>query len=176
MPIQTTDFAIANSWQLVIPKCPNVAFFTNTCSIPSLGIDAISTGTRLAPIQIPGSKLKFETLDVSFIVDKQMSNYVSLYTYLRGLAPLNDLTPTGLNGTSDYQQYIANKPSLNDDTCDVSLIVNDNYNNPLLQIVYHDAFPTSLALPKVDAGTGDAKPLIATATFYYTYFDINNLY
>lgn len=168
----SNNYLIGNSWQLQIPKFKDVAFMTNSCNLPKISGKSIEVGTRFSPLKVSGTKLEFEQLEVEFIIDPAMKNYLTMYQYLVGLNPLQSLDKDGTTGVSDYQSFIGQTSSLDNDFQDISLIIYDNYNQPLISAVFHDAYPTSLSLPtSLAASKATSSPLVASATFDYTWFD-----
>lgn len=165
-----TNLLIGNSWQLQIPKFANISYFLSSASLPEIKSNNLTMGTRNQKIKIADNKIEFDDLDIEFFVDEKMENYRTMYNYLIGLSPLQSLESNG-TGTSDYINTIGTTSSVLNDDQDISLIVYDNYNNPVQIIQFHDAFPTSLSVPKFETNNAESSPMIASVRFSYSWFE-----
>ena len=96
-----------------------------------------------------------------------MENYISVYTWLKGLGfpestkEFKDLT-TDRDGIRDPKEAF----------CDGTLrILNSNYRE-VAQVKFKDLFPTSLTSLDFDATNTDVQYFTAEATFKYTIYNL----
>ena len=79
-----------NNFRLLIDKVPTVEYYVRTCNIPvfsfqrqfkraGLGLDAF----------FPGDKASFDTLEVSFIVDEDLQNFIEMYDWIDSIVPIS---------------------------------------------------------------------------------------
>ena len=146
-------------YQFTISRLPGVNYFCQTASLPSLSLSQVSMPTRFNTIQSP-SKITFDELTVTFIVDEGMKNWMEIYNWMRSTTNVDS-----------YEQYVADKKQY---TTGNLLILNSS-KNPKLNITFNRLFPITLsALDFVSTGI-DPEPLQATCSFSYTSYDIEIL-
>tara|TARA_R110001632_G_scaffold20457_4_gene61217 strand:+ start:2508 stop:2870 length:363 start_codon:yes stop_codon:yes gene_type:complete len=120
---------------------------------------------------LPGTKLSFDTLNISFIVNEDMENYLEIYNWLKGLG-----------FPESYSQYSALSsqapdlaPKATDVYSDASLMVMSSNHNPNIKINFQDMFPISLSDLTFDSTLSDVEYLKATVTFRYRLYTIEKL-
>jgi hypothetical protein len=59
------------------------------------------------------------------------------------------------------------------ETSRITVFALDSEENVQMEFVFHDAFPTSLSAIPLDVSVSTMEPVVITATFDYTYYDIN---
>jgi len=114
-------------------------------------------------------KLKKEGINIKsgFLVDENMENYISIYTWLRGLG-FPETTQQFRNITTDVDGQRDPKEAF----CDGTLrILNSNYRE-VAKVQFNDLFPTSLTSLDFDATNTDVQYFTAEATFKYTVYKI----
>ena len=148
-------------------------------------MNSATQATNLRNVAVPGDELSYGDLTVSFMVDEDMTNYISLHTWIRKLGfPVNreefDFeAPNTLSRTvyeSDstvFNRLIEqNTVDYNFEYSDATLqILNSNY-NVVRTVKFYDCFPVSLSTLEFRADITDTQYLTAQANFKYLYFDI----
>lgn len=131
-------------------RIPNVSYFSQTAMLPGVEMDSPFNGTPHRNYQITGSKLTFEPMIVTFLVDEDMANYLELYRWMNIMIRTDDEE--------------ANKS-------DGSLFIMNGQMNKKLVARFVGLFPTSLT--ELSFGTNDSDNIttVATVTFNYAYFD-----
>ena len=79
------DYASPIQFRFKMTKLPNVEFFIQSANIPGISLGETSMPTPLKDIPMPGDKVSYQTLDVSFLVDENLNNYKELHDWLIGL-------------------------------------------------------------------------------------------
>ena len=79
------DYAAATQFKFNIIKLPKVEFFCTSVNIPGITLGETSQATPLKDIPIPGDKLNYASLNVSFLVDENLENYREIHGWLTGL-------------------------------------------------------------------------------------------
>ena len=69
-------------YQFTISRLPGVNYFCQTASLPSLSLSQVSMPTRFTTLQSP-SKITFDELTVTFVVDEAMKNWMEIYNWMR---------------------------------------------------------------------------------------------
>ena len=165
--IQNRNFLSGVGFKFNLAKFPKVDFFSNSARIPELNLELTQQPSYLKTIDVPGERLTYGDLTLRFLVDENMENYISVYTWLKGLGfpestkEFKDLT-TDRDGIRDPKEAF----------CDGTLrILNSNYRE-VAQVKFKDLFPTSLTSLDFDATNTDIQYFTAEATFKYTIYNL----
>ncbi len=67
------DYASPVQFRFKILKIPNVEFFVQSVNIPGITLGEATQTTPLKDIPIPGDKLNYASLDLSFLVDENLN-------------------------------------------------------------------------------------------------------
>ena len=147
-----------------VQRLPNVKFFTQRTSIPNVSVAPIEKPSPLNAIYEPGDRLRYGDLNFSFIVDEDMSNYLEVFNWLKGLSfPENN---------DQYQNLQSSQEGLRSD---ISIQILNSHKNPGIQIYYYDCFPTDLSEIPLDTTQSDIVYPEANVVFRYNYFEITKL-
>ena len=165
--IDNRNFLSGVAFKFNLTKFPKVDFFSNSARIPELNLELTRQPSYLKTIDVPGERLTYGDLSLRFLVDENMENYISVYTWLKGLGfpestkEFKDLT-TDRDGIRDPKEAF----------CDGTLrILNSNYRE-VAQVKFRDLFPTSLTSLDFDATNTDIQYFTAEATFKYTIYNL----
>ena len=165
--IENRNFLSGVGFKFNLAKFPKVDFFSNSARIPELNLELTQQPSYLKTIDVPGERLTYGDLTLRFLVDENMENYISVYTWLKGLGfpestkEFKDLT-TDRDGIRDPKEAF----------CDGTLrILNSNYRE-VAQVKFKDLFPTSLTSLDFDATNTDIQYFTAEATFKYTIYNL----
>ena len=63
------DYASPIQFRFKMTKLPNVEFFVQSANIPGITLGEVTIPTPLKDISMPGDKITYASLDVSFLVD-----------------------------------------------------------------------------------------------------------
>ena len=180
------DYASPIQFKFTCIKLPMVEFFCQTASVPGITLGTANMETPLNEIPIPGDKINWQDLNVSFIVDENLNNYKELHDWMIGLGfPQNhtqyanliaagkDRFPTsdvgvGTNPDTVVPQTVDEGASYSDAT----LTVLNSKNIAKTEIRFHNAYPTQLGSLQYDIKASDVDYLTVNATFNYMYYEI----
>ena len=73
------DYASPIQFRFKMAKLPKVEFFVQTANIPGISLGTATAVTPLYDYPIPGDKITYSTLDISFLVDENLNNYKELH-------------------------------------------------------------------------------------------------
>ena len=164
-------------FKLVLTKTPKVDFLCQSANIPSISMGTAVQPTYLKDIPVPGDKVLYDDLNVRFLVDEKMENYLAIHKWITGLGYPESIgqyrqlktddkrTDRRVNDSADplYFQY-----------SDATLqVLNSNY-KPSVLINFKDAFPVSLSTLDFDVTTRDYNYFTAEVTFKYTIYNITD--
>ena len=164
-------------FKLILPKTPKVDFLCQSANIPSISMGTAIQPSYLKDIPVPGDKVLYDDLNVRFLVDEKMENYLAIHKWITGLGYPESIgqyrqlkkddnrTDRRVNDSADplYFQY-----------SDATLqVLNSNY-KPSVLINFKDAFPVSLSTLDFDVTTRDYNYFTAEVTFKYTIYNITD--
>jgi hypothetical protein len=169
----------------MINQLPKVQFFTTAANIPDISLGEAVIPTPYKDIPIMGDKITFGNLEVSFIVDEYLENYITIHEWLIGIG-----FPKNRTQFSDFRSNTSNNPSaaktVSTDTvgrasadkglyADATLSILSNKNNPLVEVRFSDMFPVSLSALSYNQQATDVEYLTAEISFRYKLYEIVTL-
>ena len=170
------SYLAPTQFELLVKKLPNTKYFATGVNIPSVSVAESLQTTRLgANVKVPGDKITFGELSVSFIVDENMENWTELYTWMSQITSSTDpekfRTLVGANrraeqpydGSGDYDALYS----------DMTIVITTAANNPNRYVRIEGAFPTSLSEITMDTTVaGGITYVTCSASFQFTTFEI----
>jgi hypothetical protein len=173
MSIETTipqnrNFLAQPNFRFFIKKTPNVNYFIQDINLPGISIPQTEHPNPFTRIPYSGDHIDWEPLNVTFMVDEDMANYLEIWNWLVALGfPQNH---------DQYRALASIKKETGDGMIsDASLMLLSSKMNSMFDITFIDAFPVALSGINFSSTTNDYQFLTATATFAYTYYTINSL-
>ena len=175
--IDNRNYMSPLGFKLVLTKTPKVDFLCQSANIPSISMGTAIQPSYLKDIPVPGDKVLYDDLNVRFLVDEKMENYLAIHKWITGLGYPESIgqyrqlktddkrTDRRVNDSADplYFQY-----------SDATLqVLNSNY-KPSVLINFKDAFPISLSTLDFDVTTRDYNYFTAEVTFKYTIYNITD--
>jgi hypothetical protein len=144
--------------------------------------------TGLKDIPIPGDKVTYQDLAISFLVDENLENYKEIHDWIIGLGfPQNHTQFADLQaiGSDRYSGSTSGSVVPGVDTpvplaeggtySDATLTVLNSKNIAVTEIRFHNIFPTSLGSLSYDVKASDVDYLAAAVDFSYMYYEIVQL-
>ena len=181
------DYSSPTQFRFLINQLPKVQYFTTEGNIPSITLDELELGTPLKNIPLMGSKLEYEDLSITFIVDENLENYIEIHTWLTAIGFPKDKSQftdfrsktsnvkTSSRGESkDIGDVRASTPEIAM-TSDAIMTILTNKNNPVVECRFRDVFPTSLSGLSYSQNQTDVEYLTASVDFKYTIYEIITL-
>jgi len=174
--IENRNFLSPTGFRFILRRSPGVAFFCNEANIPSLDLGIANQPTYLKDIDLPGDKIQFGDLNLRFLVDEDLKNYMEIQKWIRGLGypesgkdivNLQKLGPGDIGG--QYKNEGLNIYS------DATLQILSNNLVPKFQVTFKDVFPYSLSTIAFDATDTDIEYFTAEVSFKYTIYNLTDL-
>ena len=180
------DYADPTKFKFNILKLPKVEYFCTSVNLPGVSLaDNYSQPTPFRDIPLPGEKLTYDKLSMSFLVDENLENYREIHGWLRGLGfpggysefktlldAGEDRFPTSKNsvlGDAGRSKFAA--PSQGGIFSDATLSILTSKNNAVVDVRFSDVFPISLSGLQYTQQAGDTDYLTANVTFDYKIYD-----
>ena len=79
------DYADPTKFKFSINKLPKVEYFTTACNLPGINLGESIFPTPLKQIPVMGDDLTFDNLEITFLVDEKLENYIELHNWLVGI-------------------------------------------------------------------------------------------
>ena len=180
------DYASPTQFKFSILKLPKVEYFCTSVNIPGVNLGgALSQATPLKDIPIPGDKLTYEPLQMTFLVDENLENFQEIHGWLVGLGfprdhrEFQNLLASGTDRFPGRGTAIKNEPGKDRNATadvggtysDATLTVLSSKNNAQLEVRFRDVYPTGVTGLQYDQQAADVDYLTATVSFNYLIYD-----
>ena len=180
------DYASPTQFKFSIIKLPKVEYFCTAANIPGITLGSASQPTPLKDIPIPGDKLDYDTLNISFLVDENLENYREIHGWLTGLgfpkdySQFRDLQSAGSDRYPTTQNVGLSKElgqvkkAIQDDGglySDATLFVLTSKNTNNIEVRFRDIYPISLSGLDYNQQANDVDYLTASVTFSYKIYE-----
>ena len=174
--IENRNFLSPNGFRFALRRSPQVAFFCNQANIPDMTLGVAEQSTYLKNIPVPGDKIEFGDLNLRFLVDEDLGNYMEIQKWIRGLGFPESLDEfEKLESQAEiFGRYTQDQDNIYSDG---TLSILSSNLIPKFQIFFRDLFPYSLSTMTFDATQTDQEYFTADVSFKYTIYtvtDINN--
>lgn len=163
------NFLSPLNFKFTLRRAPHINFFLQKVNLPQVSINPTPVYSNpLIDIPLAGEFVTFSPLSITFKVDEDLQNYLELFNWIKALgdygrdgdyAKLQNATPGSDNGLYS----------------DISLMVLSSTKMPNYEIVFTDAFPTTLTAMTFNTIDSDVNYIEAQAEFRYTLFEIRNI-
>lgn len=181
------DYTSPTQFRFLINQLPKVEYFTTEANIPGITLSEIEYGTPLKNIPLLGDKLTYENLDITFIVDENLENYIEMHTWLTAIgfpkdrkqfSEFRSATSNVSTNTRGESKDIGDVKASTPERAmysDAMLTILTNKNNPVVECRFRDVFPTSLSGLTYSQNQTDVEYLTATVSFKYEIYEIVTL-
>ena len=179
------DYASPVQFRFKCTKLPQVEFFCQKANIPGIRLGLADQKTSLKDIPIPGDKITFSDLQISFLVDENLNNYKEIHDWILGLgfpdthqqfadlqASSADRFPGSARASSPRETVPTPSSSEGGTYSDATLTVLNSKNIAKTEIRFYNVFPHNLAGLDYDIQGADIDYLTATVDFSYMYYEI----
>ena len=146
---------------LTFSRIPSTQFFIQDLIIPAVNLSDALVATPRLDFNIPGDKLSFDPLTVSFLIDENFKNYYEIYNWFMKLR--SPVAGDGLNEQTDA------------DLSDATLIIMNNNKIPIAKVTFIDCYPSSLDGALFDVAAEATDPQLGNLTLSYSYYEMELL-
>ena len=180
------DYASPTQFKFSILKLPKVEYFCTAVNIPGITLGGSPVqATPLKDIPLPGDKLTYEPLSMTFLVDENLENFQEIHGWLVGLgfprdySEFKNLVSSGNDRFPAKNQSISNEigkvkygsPNVGGTYSDATLTILSSKNNSELEVRFRNMFPTGLTGLQYNQQAADVDYLTATVSFEYEIYD-----
>ena len=173
--LENRNFLAPVGFKFNLKRSPGAAFFCNQANIPDISLGVAEQPTYLRQIPTPGDMMDFGDLNVRFLVDEDLKNFMEIQNWIRGLGfpesiqEFRDLESSGTVPRRDFVQ--SGQDIYSDGTLQ---ILSSNF-NAKFNVNFKDLFPVSLTTLTFDATDTDIEYFTADASFKYTSYNLTTL-
>ena len=182
------DYADPSKFLFKCNKLPKVEFFTTQVNLPGVNLGDVVIPTPFKELPVQGHTLTFENLQLQFMVDEKLENYIELHQWLVGIGFPKSRSQFSSFRTRNANAFpgdpVVNTGSATTDSnavgvqqiySDATLTITSSKNNPTVEVRFSDIYPVSLSALQFDQQVGDTTYLTATVDFSYTLYEIFTL-
>ena len=174
--IENRNFLSPIGFKFNIERIKGVDFFCQSANIPAMQLGSADTGTRLNKLRNPGDELNYEDLYLRFMVDENMKNWYQVANWMREIATPYSTKEFKYNRGSiksinKREATIDYATQNNQWRCDCSLFILSSNYRIVSEVIFRDAWPTSLSTLNFDASTSDINYFTAEVGLRYNYYD-----
>jgi hypothetical protein len=173
----TYDFLKPNGFRFIVKDIPQVVYTCQKVTLPSLDFSAAIHSNPRLDYAVPGEKLNYGDLRISFIVSEDMQNFKEIYNWMLGMA--DHTGGSKFQELYDARRYKATSGidrinKYNVQFSDATLVVLNSNNNPITKIKFNSIFPISLSAMNFDSTVSSIQYITCDCVFKYTTFEIES--
>lgn len=151
------NFLAPVGFKLKLEIFEGVDFFCQKANVPDISMPFTEVPTRFRSFAIaPGGGVSYGDLNLTFIIDEDLKNYLSIYKWIKKNGGAN-------NHSQDEVEYSRG----------LLAILTSNFNEAFF-VDFDNIFPISLTPVEFDSSVGDIEYFTAQVTFKFTDFNIRD--
>jgi hypothetical protein len=154
-------------FKLTFREIPNITINCQAAPVPGVSGHPLEMPNSLNKLFVPGRKMDYENLTVTFKVDENLKTWKELYAWMLGI-----YSPQEFEQFVEFQKHLEIAPFINQYKYGFDATVHSltNAMNPNIEFTYVHLFPISLSA--IDFNFTNSEMSTAQATFQYDYFMI----
>jgi hypothetical protein len=165
-----TDLLQPTKYILTFDRLPSMQYFCQEVNVPGVSIGTAEFSTPILNLKLPGTKITYENLNISFLVDQNLSSWNEIYKWFRNIASPESMAERDALSTTVKMNGIKTK-KYNYES-DATLSVLTNTNNVNFKIQFLNIYPLSLSGINFNTTLSADDIITCSATFNYDYFNI----
>jgi hypothetical protein len=142
----------------VLPKVPDCTYFCQSVVFPSMSCPPMQYPLSTSTLRVPSNDYSHSEFSMTFLVNEDVSNYKQMEQWFRTMVAFTD----GFVNIASTRDWMSEQGQL---------IVISNKKTPVARFTFRGLFPTTLTDFEFDNTDTEAKNIVATATFGFTYMD-----
>ncbi len=167
--IENRNFLSPIGFKFLLAKYPKVAYFCQSANIPPMTLGIQEQATPLRSIPLDGF-ITYEPLTISFLIDEDLTNYMILHNWIRGLGTPDNFAERGsfINTMSRTDSGDIDDARYADGTL---AVLNSNFQSNF-NVVFNQLIPTGLSALEFNATIDGTEYAMASCSFRYTAYQI----
>ena len=177
------DYAAQTQFRFTINYLPLTEYFVQTVNIPGISLGTATVPSSMYDYPIPGDKITFDPLNLSFLVDENLNNFNELHTWISRLGFAESHTEFANLLASGTPPQVT--PSTKDRVSaplpeqgiysDATLSILSSKNLVKTEIRFKNIYPTSISGLDYNVGGTDVDYVVCNASFNYLGYTINQI-
>lgn len=171
----TYDFMKPNGFRFAIKELPQTSYTCQKVRFPEIAFGAATHSTPRLDYPLPGEKVSFGDLSISFIISEDMANYKEIYKWMLGMGDYTGgdyFTELYEKRRQKATSSIDRVNNFNIQYSDATLIILNSANNPIVTVLFKDVFPVSLSPIQFDSTVQNITFQTCDVVFKYATFEI----
>lgn len=147
--MQNKNLAESNRFRLMFSVLPDVEFFCQSVTLPSVNLDQTEASSPTFNVPLPGNRISYDPISIVYYLDEKWETWGSLFQWVNGFSRDDGFVPP-------------------DQAADVSLAtveVLHNSNFPYRSFQFEGIFPTTVESPTL--AYTDSADILLSATFSF---------
>lgn len=158
---QNTNPLQPSKFLLTFNRTGAVPYFCQQVNIPGMSMGAAAFNTPTLDISYPGHKLSFNNLNITYIVDEELTAWKNMYDWFLALAHPN---------MNERKRLLELQGGSN--VSDATLTVLSALNNPIARIQFYNVFPIDMTDINFDTTMSADNIIYSTVTFNFNYYEV----
>ena len=173
--IENRNYLAPVGFKFNLQRSPGVAYFCNQANIPDISLGVAIQPNPLRDIPVPGDKMEFGDLNLRFLVDEDLTNYMEIQNWMRGLGypesigQFEELEKSGRATLPQRYQRFGDQVY-----SDGTLQILSSNMVAKFNVFFKDLFPVSLTTLTFDATDTDIEYFTADVSFKYTMYNLKD--
>ena len=174
--LENRNFLAPIGFKFNLQRSPGVAFFCNQANIPDLQLGVAMQPNPLRDIPVPGDKVEFGDLNLRFLVDEDLKNYMEIQNWIRGLG-YPESTEQFDKLDKDGASIIPRRYKQMGDQIysDATLQILSSNIVAKFNVNFKELWPYTLTTLNFDATDTDIEYFTADASFKYTMYNLTDV-
>ena len=157
------NFLSPLSYKFVLQRTPNLNFNIQSVRLPGMTLSSTETATPF--VSIPNSgKITYSPLTITFRVNEDMTDYLEIHNWMKGLGSPSDFTGYANLKNSDQGLY-----------SDATLVINNSRKLGNLSAKFIQMFPVDISDLQFTTMDTDVNYLECTVDFRFMSYEIGVL-
>ena len=174
--LENRNFLAPVGFKFSLQRSPGVSFFCNQAYIPDLNLGVAIQPNPLRDIPTPGDKVDFGDLNLRFLVDEDLKNYMEIQNWIRGLGyPESTQEFDKLEKDGSKSLPRSYKQMGDQIYSDGTLQILSSNMVGKFNVNFNELWPYSLTTLTFDATDTDIDYFTADVSFKYTMYKLTDL-
>ena len=158
----TQNYIYPTYFRLDIKRLPLMSYFVTKANLPDFGYDSpVEQVNRFTTIKHTANRVIFGGLNVSFLVDEDLSNWREIQDWIKSTSVVDDYHDVDKNTKDHYT--------------DATLMLLNSAMQPNLEVTFKNIFPISITGFEFSSNITELTPFESTVQFAYDHYEIKKL-
>lgn len=160
--VSSQNYIYPTYYRFTIAELPKLEYSVKKVTLPSFGYDSpVDQVNRFTLLKHPANRVSFGPLELEFLVDEDMENWLEISNWIRRTSVVDDHMDIMENTKKHFTQG--------------TLLITNSAMVPNLEVTFYNMFPISITGFQFDSSVTELTPWISTVNFAYDYYQIKKL-